>query len=218
MAVRYRTRTGQSPETRKGTRITINRRIARARTALYDALVALIRERDYDAIRVEDILDRANVGRSTFYTHFKSKDELLARSLDRLRSELVMAIDALPAPDIGIVSQTLFRHIDGHRDIQASLAGGAANAIVRQAIAANLAQVVRPLLPQRTGSTAIRRRRGRKRKACSSSWSATNGLNAHWPKEIRRAAATRGHVSPRGLEWAHFSAAEIAALRNANAI
>ena len=130
----------------------IDRRIARTRTALYDAIVALIRERDYDAIRVEDILDRANVGRSTFYTHFKSKDELLARSLDRLRSELVMAIDALPTPDVGIVSQTLFRHIDGHRDIQASLAGGAANAIVRQAIAANLAQVVRPLLPQRAGA------------------------------------------------------------------
>lgn len=130
----------------------IDRRIARTRTALYDALVALIRERGYDAIRVEDILDRANVGRSTFYTHFRSKDELLTRSLDRLRAELVAAIDALPAPDAGIVSQTLFRHIDGHRDIQASLAGGAANAIVRQAIAANLALVMRPLLPQRAGA------------------------------------------------------------------
>lgn len=130
----------------------IDRRIARTRTALYDALVALIGERDYDAIRIDDILERANVGRSTFYTHFKSKDELLARSLDRLRYELLGAIEALPAPDAGVVSQTLFQHIDGHRNIQASIAGGAANTIVRRAIVANFAQVIRPLLPPRAGA------------------------------------------------------------------
>ncbi len=46
-----------------------------------DALHSLIREKDYDSIVVKEILDRANVGRSAFYTHFRDKDELLARSI-----------------------------------------------------------------------------------------------------------------------------------------
>lgn len=125
----------------------IDRRIARTRTALYDALVALIRERDYAAIRVEDIVERANVGRSTFYAHFKSRDDLLARSLERLRAELSASIEGIAKPGLGDVSRALFRHIDGHRDIHASLAGSAGGEIVLQAIAANLAHVVRGLLP-----------------------------------------------------------------------
>ncbi len=41
----------------------------------------MIREKDYDSIVVKEIFDRANVGRSAFYTHFRDKDELLARSI-----------------------------------------------------------------------------------------------------------------------------------------
>jgi AcrR family transcriptional regulator len=39
-------------------------------------LIALIRERGYDAVTIQDIVDRANVGRTTFYLHYASKDEL----------------------------------------------------------------------------------------------------------------------------------------------
>lgn len=58
-----------------GKRIT-DRRIQRTQKLLQDALVCLIREKDYDSISIKEILDRANVGRSTFYTHFHDKDEL----------------------------------------------------------------------------------------------------------------------------------------------
>lgn len=127
----------------------IDRRIVRTRTALYAALVALIRERDYDNIRLEDILQRANVGRSTFYTHFRSKDDLLARSLEQLRAELTSALEESSEAGFGAVSRALFHHIDRHRDIGASLAGRAATAILRQAIAGNFAQVIRTMLPPR---------------------------------------------------------------------
>ena len=46
-----------------------DRRSQRTRNLLSAALVELIREKDYNAITVSDIIDRANVGRSTFYAH-----------------------------------------------------------------------------------------------------------------------------------------------------
>src|SRR5207248_2698170 len=58
-----------------------DRRVARTQKLLRDALHSLIRERDYDSIAVKEILDRANVGRSTFYMHFRDKDDLLASSI-----------------------------------------------------------------------------------------------------------------------------------------
>ncbi|HEY6375737.1 MAG TPA: helix-turn-helix domain-containing protein [Edaphobacter sp.] len=54
-----------------------DRRVARTQKLLRDALHSLIHERDYDSIAVKEILDRANVGRSAFYMHFRDKDELL---------------------------------------------------------------------------------------------------------------------------------------------
>lgn len=59
--------------TKRGT----DRRIQRTHKLLQEALVSLIREKDYDSIAIKEILDRANLGRSTFYTHFRDKDELL---------------------------------------------------------------------------------------------------------------------------------------------
>jgi AcrR family transcriptional regulator len=54
-----------------------DRRIQKTTNLLREALVALIAEKPYDSIVVKEILDRANVGRSTFYTHFRDKDDLL---------------------------------------------------------------------------------------------------------------------------------------------
>ena len=52
-----------------------DRRVQRTRELLQKALIALISERRYDAITIQDIVDRANVGRTTFYLHYSSKDE-----------------------------------------------------------------------------------------------------------------------------------------------
>lgn len=67
---------------------TIDRRVARTHGALRDALVALILERGWDEIGVQDICDRANVGRSTFYMHFSCKEKLLSSAFGDLRKEL----------------------------------------------------------------------------------------------------------------------------------
>ena len=47
-----------------------DRRVRRTRTLLLTALLDLIVEKGYDEVTVQEIVDRANVGRSTFYTHF----------------------------------------------------------------------------------------------------------------------------------------------------
>jgi AcrR family transcriptional regulator len=67
-------------------------RVRRTRDALGDALVALIQEKPFDTITVQDVLDRAGVGRSTFYLHFSSKDDLLMSDADEFFERISMAL------------------------------------------------------------------------------------------------------------------------------
>src|SRR5712691_3952088 len=60
-----------------------DRRIRRTCERLGSALVALIQERPIDDVTVQDVLDRASVGRSTFYLHFRDKDDLLLSQLEK---------------------------------------------------------------------------------------------------------------------------------------
>lgn len=61
-----------------------DRRIQKTLNLLRSALVSLIAEKPYDGIVVKEILDRANVGRSTFYTHFRDKDDLLLSGIHEM--------------------------------------------------------------------------------------------------------------------------------------
>ena len=93
-----------------------DRRSQRTRQLLSDALVALILEKRYDAITVQDILDRANVGHSTFYTHFYDKDDLLLSDLDALLARLHQVIDdGSHGPSVLVPSLALFRHVHEER-------------------------------------------------------------------------------------------------------
>jgi AcrR family transcriptional regulator len=134
----------------------IDRRVVRTRAALADALVALVRRKDYERITVEDILAEAGVGRATFYAHFKSKDDLLHRSLDRLRALLVAAFegsDHAPFPrDISwSPSRTLFEHVAHFADVRVALAEGRGGAILHAALGEAIAAFLRPLLPAEVG-------------------------------------------------------------------
>lgn len=66
-----------------------DRRVQRTLALLRDALMELIQEKGYDAITVQDITDRANVARTTFYLHFRDKDELLFEGMRVIYDELV---------------------------------------------------------------------------------------------------------------------------------
>jgi AcrR family transcriptional regulator len=65
-----------------------DRRVPRTHRALREALLHLIRERGWDGVRVQDVCERADVGRSTFYLHFADKEELLVSGFGDLRKAL----------------------------------------------------------------------------------------------------------------------------------
>ncbi len=66
-----------------------DRRIARTQQLLSTALMQLVVERGFDDITVQDITDRADVSRATFYLHYRDKDELLFASMEKIYDSLV---------------------------------------------------------------------------------------------------------------------------------
>jgi AcrR family transcriptional regulator len=70
-----------------------DRRVRKTQVALIGAFVELVLEKRYDAITIQDLLDRADVGRSTFYAHYRGKDDLLAKSFIGMLAMLDREID-----------------------------------------------------------------------------------------------------------------------------
>ena len=75
-----------------------DRRVRRTRAALLDALLALTAEKGYEAVTVQDLIDRADIGRSTFYAHFTDKSDLLREALAGMRA-IIESSAAAPVPD-----------------------------------------------------------------------------------------------------------------------
>ena len=67
----------------------VDRRVQRTRQLLNRALMELIVEKGYDSVTVQDIIDRANLGRSTFYTHYQDKEDLLLSGIDEVVHGLI---------------------------------------------------------------------------------------------------------------------------------
>jgi AcrR family transcriptional regulator len=90
-----------------------DRRVRRTRQALVQALVELTLEKRYDAITIQNLLDRADVGRSTFYSHYRGKDDLLLKSFEGMLLMLDRSMDRDgPSKRVAPVRE-LFAHIGG---------------------------------------------------------------------------------------------------------
>jgi AcrR family transcriptional regulator len=123
-----------------------DRRVQRTRRLLHEALLSLIHEKRYEVIMVQEILDRADIGRSTFYMHFKDKDELLFSGLENVNI-LVKSAQAATSPDspseriIGF-SLAMFEHANQYRAVHRALLGSDAEAVVRRYIHSVLSNVI----------------------------------------------------------------------------
>ena len=102
-----------------------DRRSIRTQRLLGDALIALLLEKRYDDITVQDILDRANIGRSTFYEHYWDKEDLLTSEIARVIDGLDQRLATSPQQTAAILpSLALFQHVrEQQRLFQALIRG-----------------------------------------------------------------------------------------------
>lgn len=125
-----------------------DRRIQRTRKLLQDALHAAMIEKGYEATTVRDVIDRANVGRSTFYAHFADKGMLLASSVEDLRALLRQkqqdarsARDGASAGGLGF-SLVMLEHARGHLQLYHAIVGRDSGAFVTKRIHRVIAELV----------------------------------------------------------------------------
>jgi AcrR family transcriptional regulator len=88
----------------------------------------LLEPRRYDQIRVGDIVERADVGRSTFYEHYRNKDEILAESIQGPFSAFARSVEAGAA---AAVLHPMLNHFWQNRGLARAVFGGARRKVAR---------------------------------------------------------------------------------------
>ena len=97
---------------------TQDRRITKTRKAIYQAFLHLLNQKDYEAITVQEIIDLADVGRSTFYSHYESKELLLDELCQKLFHHLFERAEHLSPQDY---LAHIFQHFKKNQDHVTSL-------------------------------------------------------------------------------------------------
>jgi AcrR family transcriptional regulator len=127
----------------------IDRRPARTRQALHDALISLVLRKGYDTLTIQEIIDEADVGRATFYAHYTGKQDLLRSGFDALRVELATARRNASAKR-GVrqdeplaFSLAMLEHAYEYKDVYRALVGRRGGIIALNEIRRVLSEVVR---------------------------------------------------------------------------
>jgi len=109
---------GNAKQTRKP-----DERAIRTRDRLGNAFVALIHEKPIENVTVQDVLDRASVGRSTFYLHFRDKNDLLLSQLEEFLETMSTALSVRKEVSRRVVPVAeMFEHIENQRELYRILA------------------------------------------------------------------------------------------------
>jgi AcrR family transcriptional regulator len=104
----------------------IDRRTARTRRALRAALIALLEHKRFEEITVQEIVETADVARSSFYLHCAGKEDLLRQGLRTLREEIRAEVERSgPNADGLAFSRPLLEHARQHRNLFPALRGRA---------------------------------------------------------------------------------------------
>lgn len=121
-----------------------DRRVQKTQNLLRGALVSLLAEKPYDSIVVKEILDRANVGRSTFYMHFQDKDDLLVSGIHEMLGPVPTRPSAEKTHD-GLLwfSLPVFEHHYRHAHAWGDRIGARGRAILHEHLRRVLAKIIR---------------------------------------------------------------------------
>jgi AcrR family transcriptional regulator len=123
-----------------------DRRVQRTRELLQKTLIELISERGYDAITIQDIVDRANIGRTTFYLHYNSKDELFMSCHETIVSEFhsphPRAREELLSPEAPPGMTSAYRHLLDARALLYPIFQGKDGALILRRIRDRSAQEI----------------------------------------------------------------------------
>lgn len=130
-----------------------DRRVERTQSALLQAFVGLVIEGNYRAITIGHIVDRANVGRSTFYEHFQTKDEILLASMGWMFSILAETIDP-DAPPAEL--DNLVGHFWANRQLANIILAPPIEGKLRRALASRLEDCLGAGSRGRTDPTSIK--------------------------------------------------------------
>lgn len=104
----------------------MDRRQKKSREAIFDAFGKLLSTKNYSKITVQEIIDEANVGRTTFYAHFQTKDELLKEMCtdlfnhvfsDKLSTEETHDFSVRTGNPNEIITHILYHLLDNKRNI-----------------------------------------------------------------------------------------------------
>ena len=108
-------------------------RIRRTRDLLGDALVRLMQEKPFDAITVQELLDRAGVGRTTFYTHYRDKQDLFLSDVEEFLEGMSTLLNRRGAPARRIAPvEELFAHLADVRAFHEALSTSGKASEVRE--------------------------------------------------------------------------------------
>ena len=110
---------------------------------LHEALISLILERGYDAVTVRDVVQRAGVGRSTFYTHFADLEEVLVGWPAGHRWLREFAADGRSQRRPLGFTRALLEHVDERRRLWRALVGKRGGTAVKQRFRQDLLEEVR---------------------------------------------------------------------------
>jgi len=125
----------------------VDRRVQRTRQLLNNALIMLIVEKGYDSITVQNIIDQANLGRSTFYAHYQGKEDLLLKSMEELVHSLIWGVENPPTEEEGnekshriLSALPLFRHTHEQHRLYKAMVGGRGIDVVIKTIQNHLSE------------------------------------------------------------------------------
>ncbi len=124
------------------------RRRQQTRKLLIDTTVQLVLEKGYETVTIQDITDQADLGRGTFYIHFKDKEDVLWTAIQNLIKEMEAEAHRqfqgkLPKQVEYYGLLNIFRHAEKNRDLYRVVLGGQGSAVLTERVQDLMADVFR---------------------------------------------------------------------------